>query len=62
MFVFQEPHRYEGDAGYRQAFLDGVLEYNHFGAAALNKRYQIEEAEALTLFGFKVSGAHTGLS
>lgn len=63
VWFFQEPTVYGGgEAGYRQAFLDGIHEYNKFGAAAANQRYRIEEAEALTLFGFKASSLHFDLN
>ena len=51
----QDPEKYKGAAGYKEAFLEGVMEYNDYGYAKMNSKYQVEEKEALELFGFKVS-------
>lgn len=45
---------YSGKDGYKSAFLDGVMEYNSYGFAMMNSKYQVDENEALELFGFKV--------
>jgi len=51
----QDPEKYKEAAGYKEAFLEGVMEYNDYGYAKMNSKYQVEEKEALELFGFKVS-------
>lgn len=52
---WKEPAKFDGEAGYRLAFLEGIAEHNGYGVAVSNKRYQIDDATAISLFGFKVS-------
>ena len=51
----QEPTRFQGDQGFREAFLEGIHEHNRFGAASSNAKYQVDENTAVTMFGFTVS-------
>jgi len=39
-----------------QAFKQAVSEYNDFGLAKENVKYQITEEECSNMYGFKVSG------
>ncbi|CAJ1344536.1 unnamed protein product [Effrenium voratum] len=51
----QDPNKFGGgDDGFRSAFLASINEYNSYGAAATNAKYQIDESTAMLLYGFKV--------
>lgn len=51
----KDPVRYGGTDGYKEAFLDGVQEYNSYGYAKMQSKHQVDQKEALELFGLKVS-------
>ena len=51
----QEPEKYIGDEGYKQAFLDAIAEYNSYGISASNPKYRVDDQQALDLFGFKAT-------
>ncbi|CAK9049338.1 PABC domain-containing protein [Durusdinium trenchii] len=53
--VHQDPHKYSGPDGYKAAFLDGIEEFNRFGHAAGNAKFQIDPEQALELYGMKVA-------
>lgn len=52
---FEEPGSFEGADGFRDAFLRSVDEYNSYGVAAMNPRYQVQKELAVQLYGFKVA-------
>ena len=54
----QEPNKYQGQDGYKQAFMDGVAEYNNYGSAVTNPKYRIDDEQALSLYAFKATGLH----
>lgn len=53
-FGLQEAHKYNGASGYKEAYMDGVAEYNSYGFAATSSKLQVDENEALELYGLKV--------
>ena len=38
--------------------MDGVAEYNNYGSAVTNPKYQIDDEQALSLYAFKATGLH----
>lgn len=46
---------FAGDDGFRKAFLQSIAEYNSFGVALGNPKYQVSADMALQLYGFKVA-------
>ena len=52
---WEDPHKYSGPDGYKAAFLDGIEEFNRFGHAAGNAKFQIDPEQALELYGMKVA-------
>ena len=51
----QEPEKYKGDEGYKQAFLDAIAEYNCYGISVSNPKYRVDDQQALDLYGFKAA-------
>ena len=53
--TIQEPSKYVGTDAFRNAFLRSIDEYNNYGVAATNTKYQMSHDTAVLLYGFKVS-------
>ena len=53
-FGLQQPQIHKGASAYRDAYMDGVKEYNGHGFASTSK-LQVAQPEALELYGLKVS-------
>ena len=51
----QEPWLFTGKDGFRDAFLRSITEYNQYGLAAGNAKFQIGSEAAVQLFGFKAA-------
>ena len=49
----QDPELYKGQDGFRDAFLRSVTEYNQYGLALGNAKFQIGSEAAIQLYGFK---------
>ena len=50
----QDPAAYGDALGFRNAFLRSVGEFNQYGLALGNPKYQVPDELAVQLFGFKV--------
>ena len=51
---WKDPHIYAlSGTGFRDAYLAAVKEYNEFGVARNNSKYQIDHGSALELYGLK---------
>lgn len=55
MLSNQEPAACAGKDGFRVAFLRSINEFNQYGIAAGNGKYQIPDDLGLQLFGFRVA-------
>lgn len=53
----QEPTAFDGPDGFRDAFMRSIDEFNRYGLAAHNSRYQVPKELAVLLYGFKVAWA-----
>lgn len=55
-FDLEEPAAFGGVHGFRDAFLRSIKEFNEYGVAAGNAKYQVGEDLAMQLYAFNAAG------